>query len=206
MPFVMSGIISVFVIKNIALFQNMGFYGSFLFWVLISISMGISLVPTSFVALISGYLWGFSTILPLIISYILATSVGFYLSKVIDNNFILQELDKNTKAKNLLNNLKTEQFKIIALARLSPIFPFGISNVIFTYLGVPLKNLILAGIIGMLPRTLLMIWASTKIEVIQNLFNSNWKDNLQSPIFYLGVLSMGGLVYIFLRAKKSIDK
>ncbi|MES2796632.1 MAG: VTT domain-containing protein [Bacteroidota bacterium] len=203
----MSGLSSIWVYQNIDYLKNTTGAQNVFFWVLISFSMGISLIPTSFVALVSGFIWGFASILPLIISYIFATGIGYFLSKVIDNQLILSEINKNGKAKRLLENLQTDQFKIIALARLSPIFPFGISNVVFTYLGISLQKLILAGIIGMLPRTIFMIWVGHNSQNVIQLLQNNWIDYISSPLFLLGVISSLLIVYIIFNAlKKTKDK
>ena len=90
---------------------------------------------------------------------------------------------------------------IIAFARLSPIFPFGISNVIFTYLGVPLKQLILAGIIGMLPRTIFIVWLSSQADSLKKLFSQNWSNYLNSPLFIVGLLSVFGIVFLTLSSQ-----
>jgi uncharacterized membrane protein YdjX (TVP38/TMEM64 family) len=196
MPFIVSGLASIWLYNNIEYFKNISPIEIAVLAILSSIAMGFSLIPTSFVALVSGYFWGLNSIFILIITYIFATFIGYNLSKKIDNDQILNEINKNKKAKAILENLKTDQFKIIVLARLSPIFPFGISNVVFTYLGVPLQKLILAGIIGMLPRTIFLIWAASKAESVKIIFNNSWNDYLKSPILVIGLLSTGFLFYV----------
>lgn len=205
MPLIMSGLTSIWVYQNIDYLKNTTGVQNIFIWVLITVSMGISLIPTSFVALVSGFIWGFPAILPLIISYIFATGIGYFLSKIIDNQLILSEINKKAKAKILLENLQTDQFKIIALARLSPIFPFGISNVVFTYLGISLQKLILAGIIGMLPRTIFMIWVGHNSQNVLELFQSNWMDYMSSPVFLIGIVASLLIVYIIFKALKKAN-
>jgi uncharacterized membrane protein YdjX (TVP38/TMEM64 family) len=202
MPLIMSGLVSVWAYNHIALLKTLDNGTLIIIWISLSLAMGLSLIPTTFVALITGYIWGILAIFPLIISYVLATIIGSSISKWVDNEQIINQINKNPKAKNILQKLQNEQFKIVALARLSPVFPFGISNVIFTYLGVPLKNLIFAGIIGMLPRTSFMVWASGKAESLQSLYNAKWTDYLQSPLFYLGIIATFLLIWIVYRIVK----
>lgn len=202
MPLIMSGLVSVWVYENINEIKDIRPINLVLIWIGLSFAMGFSLIPTTFVALIAGFIWGFEAFIPLILSYVLATIIGSKLSKWIDNDQILSQISKNEKAKSTLAKLQNEQFKIIALARLSPVFPFGISNVIFTYLGVPLRLLLFAGIVGMLPRTIFMVWLASKAENIQNLFKTNWQTYLQSPIFIVGVVSVIALFIIVFQAVK----
>jgi uncharacterized membrane protein YdjX (TVP38/TMEM64 family) len=202
MPLIMSGIVSVWAYAQIDSLKNIGLFQAMLIFIVFTFAMGLSIIPTTFVALICGYIWGLQAIFPLVISYVLATIIGAKVSKLIDNNQILIQLNKNPKAIKILERLKNEQFKIIALARLSPVFPFGISNVIFTYMGVPLRQLLVAGIIGMLPRTIFTVWVASKADNIQKLFATNWQNYLQSPLFFVGLLSVFLLIYFVLKAFK----
>ena len=206
MPLIMSGLVSAWAYGNINEIKDLSLINLLLIWIGLSFAMGFSLIPTTFVVLLTGFIWGFGAIIPLILSYILATIIGSTLSKWIDNDQILKQIDKNDKAKNILSKLENEQFKIVALARLSPVFPFGVSNVVFTYLGVPLKQLLIAGIVGMLPRTIFMVWLASKAVNIQNLFKTNWQTYLKSPIFIIGILSIIALVIVVYRAVKRKSK
>lgn len=200
MPLIMSGLVSIWVFNNIDFFKDLNLINTILFWLCFSIGMGLSLIPTTIVALLAGFIWGFISIIPLIISYIIATIIGANLSKWIDNDQILNQIQQNSKANTILSKLKNEQFKIVALARLSPVFPFGISNVVFTYLGVPLRTLLFAGLVGMLPRTIFMVYLASKAESLQILFTNNWWFYLQNPVLYIGVASIVALIYILIKA------
>ena len=68
-----------------------------IFWFLASLAMGLSVIPTSFIALLSGFIWGLKALIPLIISYILATVIGYLLSSLIDKNFILAGVSIKSK-------------------------------------------------------------------------------------------------------------
>ncbi len=202
MPLIMSSIVLFWLYQNLIFFEKNTAFQIIALAFLAILAMGLALIPTSLVALISGYFWGWAALPILVISYILATCIGFFVSRRIDNEQILQEINKNNKAKNLLRNLKADQFKIIVLARLSPIFPFGISNVIFTYLGVPLQQLIFAGIIGMLPRTVFMVWVAQSARSLKDVLLKDWQQQLSSPIFLIGVFSMLFLGTILYKAYK----
>ncbi len=204
MPLIMSGLASYWVIMHAESLKKLGLIEQFIVWGILAVAMGLSLIPTTFVALIAGYIWGWSAIIPLVISYSIASWLGNRLSKWVDNDQILLQINQSIKARKLIASLHDNQFKIVALARLSPIFPFGISNVIFTYLGVPIRTLLTAGILGMLPRTLFMVWIASKAESIKAVLENNWKSYLTSPIFYLGIFSIILLVIVVYKALKPI--
>ena len=200
----MASAATVWLYHNAVAIQNLNalqwLFGSFL----AVLAMGFSILPTSFVALVAGYFWAWNSLPFLVISYALATCIGFYISQKIDSHKVLVEINKNSKANAVLGKLESEQFKIVALARLSPVFPFGISNVVFTYLGVPLSKLLAAGVLGMLPRTIFMVWLASNSQNIQQIFQSNWQQYLQSPIFYVGIISVVALFFLVYRAYKSV--
>jgi uncharacterized membrane protein YdjX (TVP38/TMEM64 family) len=195
MPLIMSGLTLFWLYQKASIFESLNIFQIVFFTILASLAMGLAIVPTSLVALIAGYFWAWASLPFLIVSYCLATFIGYAISKKIDNNQLVAEISKNEKVKKMLENLKSEQFKLIVLARLSPIFPFGISNVVFTYLGVKLPNLISAGILGMLPRTIFMVLIAKNTSTFSELLGNNWQSQFSSPLFLLGLLS--GLLLIF---------
>ncbi len=205
MPLVLSSLILFWLYKNTVFLENTSIIENFMLAGLASLAMGLALVPTSLVALIAGYFWGWVSLPILIITYLLATILGHFLSKKIDNEQILLEINKNSKAKKLLENLKSDQFRLVVLARLSPIFPFGISNVVFTYLGVGLRQLILAGLLGMLPRTIFMVWVAINAASLKELINVDYRQQLSSPIFIIGLLSVVFIVLIIYKAYKKAN-
>jgi uncharacterized membrane protein YdjX (TVP38/TMEM64 family) len=202
MPVIMSGFVTFWLYNHVGTLESFSTF----YWILAGfgavLAMGLSIIPTSYVALVAGYFFGWSSIPFLLISYILATCIGFIISKKIDNQRIIIEIKKNKKANAVLEKLQSDQFKIVALARLSPVFPFGISNVIFTYLGVPLQRILVAGIIGMMPRSIFMVWLASQSESLQKAFAYNWRQYIQSPIFLIGLASAVAFFYLVYRAYK----
>lgn len=202
MPIIMSGFVTFWLYNHVDTLQSFSTFS----WIIACfgavLAMGFSIIPTSYVALVAGYFFGWSSLPFLLISYILATCIGYLISKKIDNQKVINEINKNKKAQAVLEKLQTDQFKIVAFARLSPVFPFGISNVIFTYLGVPLRQLLIAGIIGMMPRTVFMVWLAGQSGSLRQAFTNNWRQYLQSPLFFVGLASVFAIVYFIYRAIK----
>ncbi len=205
MPLILSSLMLYWLYNNTSFLENTSIVENFILASLASVAMGLALIPTSLVALVGGYFWGWISLPILIFTYLLATILGHFLSKKIDNEQILHEINKNIKAKKLLLNLKTDQFKLIVLARLSPVFPFGISNVVFTYLGVGLRQLILAGLLGMFPRTIFMVWLAINAATLKEIINVDYRQQLSSPIFIIGLLSVVLIVLIIYKAYKKAN-
>ena len=84
-------------------------------------TMAFALTPTTFVALLSGYFLGWIAFFPLAISYWVASLIGFSIANKIDDGRLSAYIQQKPKVQALLQNLQTNEFKIIFLARLSPV-------------------------------------------------------------------------------------
>lgn len=174
-------------------------------WTLVYIascfSMAFALTPTTFIALLSGYFLAWNAFAPIAISYWLASYLGFKVAKLIDGGRFLNKLSEKPKVRQVLDNLQKDEFKIILLARLSPVLPFAVTNVLFSFSGTKLKNFLTAGFIGMLPRTILSIWLGTQAQEIRKLIEHPSQGNsIQFFVFGLILISMLGLGYFIKKA------
>lgn len=176
-------------------------------WLLVALlacfSMAFALTPTTFIALLSGYFLGWIAIFPVAISYWIASLVGYKTAQLIDGGRFLKILAENPNVKKIVDNLQKDEFKIILLARLSPVLPFAITNVLFSFTGTRLKNFLTAGFIGMLPRTILTIWLGTQAQEIRKVIEHPNEGSL-SQFFILALIlaSMVGLGYFIKKAVK----
>jgi uncharacterized membrane protein YdjX (TVP38/TMEM64 family) len=176
-------------------------------WLLVALlacfSMAFALTPTTFIALLSGYFLGWIAIFPVAISYWIASLVGYKTAQLIDGGRFLKILAENPNVKKIVDNLQKDEFKIILLARLSPVLPFAITNVLFSFTGTKLKNFLTAGFIGMLPRTILTIWLGTQAQEIRKVIEHPNEGGL-SQFFILALIlaSMVGLGYFIKKAVK----
>jgi uncharacterized membrane protein YdjX (TVP38/TMEM64 family) len=194
MPLLGSAVLGYLALALPTFLGSMSVFNMFLVWLLISLAVGLAMVPTTLVAIFAGYTWGWGAFVPLVLGYSLATVIGFFVSKKIDNQQILSLLLAKPKAKQLLRNLDKSQFQVILLARLSPVFPFGVSNAVFAFLGVPLTKLLSAGLLGMLPRTLLAFaagnQANTWLAAVQ-------AGSLGQHLAWVILASLGSVLLIF---------
>ena len=149
----------------------------------------------------SSDLW--KAFLPLAISYFIASYIGYKIAQKIDGGRFLKILAEKPKVKQVLDNLQRDEFKIILLARLSPILPFAVTNVLFSFAGTKIKNFLTAGFLGMLPRTILSIWIGTQAQEIKRLIEHPSEGNI-SQLLVLGLIfaSILGLGYFVKKAVK----
>jgi uncharacterized membrane protein YdjX (TVP38/TMEM64 family) len=82
----------------------------------------------------------------------------------------------------------------VFLARLSPIFPFAITNAIMAFVGVPFRAFITAGTLGMLPRTFLAVFTGISASSWALLFARpelvRWQDVISVLLLIVSAVGM----------------
>ena len=203
MPLLVSSSISYWVITH----ENDIQYFTVQNWIIVYIfacfTMAFALTPTTFIALLSGYFLGWNAFIPVAITYWIASFLGYKTAQFIDGGRFLTILSEKPKVKHILENLQKDEFKIILLARLSPVLPFAVTNVLFSFSDTKLRNFLTAGFLGMLPRTVLSIWIGTQAQEIRRLIEHPSEGKI-SQFLILGLIggSILGLGYFVKKAVK----
>ena len=165
-----------------------------LFWVSAVFIMGLALCPTTFFAMFTGYVWCWSGLLPLFIAYAIASLLGYGLARKMKGDALIEMIRTKFKAAEFLSNVQAQSFAWVFLARLSPIFPFAITNALMAFLGVPLRQFFIGGTLGMLPRTLIALWTGTQAASWANLLNHpemlRWQDIASLTMLLISVAGM----------------
>jgi len=171
-----------------------------LFFIVVSFTMAFALTPTTFTALLSGYFLGWASLPPMVVAYLAAAYIGYRVAARVVGDRVLNQLTGSSKARNAIENLRSGQTKVIVLARLSPVLPFAVMNVVLAMLKVDLKKYLGASLVGMLPRTALTIFAGTQARNIRQLLEDpNQNALIRTGLIVLTVASVGGLVYVITR-------
>lgn len=203
MPLLASSSISYWVITHEQDIQNFTFQNWTIAFIFACFTMAFALTPTTFIALLSGYFLGWQAFIPVAITYWIASFLGYKTAQFIDGGRFLVILSEKPKVKKVLENLQKDEFKIILLARLSPVLPFAVTNVLFSFSGTKLRNFLTAGFLGMLPRTVLSLWIGTQAQQIRRLIEHPSEGNI-SQFLILGLIggSILGLGYFVKKAIK----
>ena len=203
MPLLVSSSISYWVITHEREIQNFTFQNWIIAFIFACFTMAFALTPTTFIALLSGYFLGWQAFIPVAITYWIASFLGYKAAQMIDGGRFLRILSEKPKVKQILENLQKDEFKIILLARLSPVLPFAVTNLLFSFSGTKLRNFLTAGFLGMLPRTILSIWIGTQAQEIKRLIEHPSEGNI-SKFLILGLIggSILGLGYFVKKAIK----
>ena len=166
--------------------------------------MAFALTPTTLIALMSGFLWGFEAIFGLIVSYGMAAIVGYFLGKKIDNGHLNDFFSKNEKLNLLENKIKDKSIIIILLMRISPVLPFAITNIFLAMLKINFPKFLGMSIVGMLPRTALAVWLGTQSSTLKDAYQSGNLGISQLVVVGLVLFSIVGLSIVGKQIQKSI--
>src|SRR5690606_4862882 len=112
-----------------------------------------ALLPTTFLSVLTGFVFGWEYFPLLVTGYTLASIMGYSVGRKLDKNSLAFLLDNYPKASRLIAEKKGNIFQLIFYVRLSPVIPFALSNLLFALLKVGLRDVVWMGLWGMLPRT-----------------------------------------------------
>ncbi len=202
LPVISSLLLGYFALANPSFFTNFSTLEFLFFWIAAVFIMGLAFCPTTFFALFTGYVWGWSGLFPLIIAYAIASLLGYGLARKMKGDALIELIRTKFKAGEFLSNVQSQSFAWVFLARLSPIFPFAITNALMAFLGVPLRQFFIGGTLGMLPRTLIALWTGSQAASWANLINHpeamRWQDVVSILMLVFSVIGM-----FFLAKRKS---
>ena len=174
---------------------------SLLYFAVAGLLMATALTPTTFVAIITGYYFGWNGLLGMVAAYGLAAALGYELARSLDHGKLRGVLHHFPKADAVLAELQTQSWPLILLTRLSPVLPFALMTFVLAIVGVPRRLFLGASVLGMLPRSLFFYWLGTKAQDVLALLRDP-EEGTASKLLLLGlvVASLFGLYLLFNRA------
>ncbi|WP_108063949.1 TVP38/TMEM64 family protein [Poseidonibacter lekithochrous] len=179
---------------------------SILFFIGTAFTMAILLTPTTFIASLSGFLFGLSSLVYVVPAYLLASLLGYMFGRNLDKGKLLKSMVDMDDKELLKNTVESNPFWFVILCRISPILPFGLMNLLLPAFGVKVKEFITAGTLGMLPRTVLFVWLGSAAQnLVEALSTGNGDIGFK---FYmtaiLVIVSSFGLIYLFKRKLRQL--
>lgn len=171
---------------------------------LASITMAFGLTPTTFVAILCGYYFGFFGLIGLLIAYPIAAYIGLkfgqWLNTIISGSTFFHHPHLNL----LANKIGPEQFKLIFFMRLSPALPFAASNFALSKVPITIWIYLTASFAGMLPRTIVFFIAGLHGDELMNAFKNPENITQQQVLMaLLFIISIAGLIYTMRRITKN---
>jgi uncharacterized membrane protein YdjX (TVP38/TMEM64 family) len=178
---------------------------SLLYFAVAGLLMATALTPTTFVAIITGFYFGWVGLPGMVAAYALAAAIGYELAGRLDHGKLRAVLHHFPKADAVLAELQTQSWSLILLTRLSPVLPFALMTFVLAIVGVARRRFLAASVLGMLPRSLFFYWLGTKAQDVLVLLHDP-EQGLASKLLLLGlvVASLYGLYAVFNRALQRV--
>ena len=210
-PLTVSSVVTYYALTNEGTIAQFGAASWVVIFLVSCFTMGLALTPTTFVALVSGYFLGLIAIPGVVIGYTVASLIGFSLTHAVDRGQLMNSVyrwlgdDQAQRLRRLLSGVANHQFGIIVMARLSPILPFALMNVVLPVAGVRLTPFLVAGTLGMLPRTTFFVWLGSEAKVLRTLVEEGGGEGVLPRLLLVGLLAIS-LVGFFYYGRRVLDQ
>jgi len=138
--------------------DQFGIWGPVLF-VFLYAGAAVLFIPGSALTLGAGALFGVvkGSILVSLAST-LGASLAFLIGRYVARDWVAKKIEDNPKFKAVDEAVGREGWKIVALTRLSPLFPFTFLNYAYGLTKVKFSHYVLASWIGMMPGTVMYVY------------------------------------------------
>ena len=177
-----------------------------LFFLGTAFTMAVLLTPTTFVASLSGFMFGLSSVFYVVPAYVIASLLGYFVGQHLDGGKLLRSMVEIDDKQVFKNTVDSNPFWFVMLCRLSPVLPFGFMNIALPAFGVKIKEFIAAGTIGMLPRTVLFIWLGSAAQSLMEALKGGDEIGLKFYLTsFLVIFSSLGLLFLFKKKIKELN-
>jgi uncharacterized membrane protein YdjX (TVP38/TMEM64 family) len=130
---------------------------------------GGSLLPTYAITILAGWSFGFAVGLPVaFVAHAAAGLFGFGLARALVGHRVPHALSADPKLEAVRSAMVGRGFAratgIIALIRLAPVAPFGITNLLAASARCPFSAFAIGSALGILPQTALLVFAASRMS------------------------------------------
>ena len=169
--------------------------------VLIFFTSSFSITSTTLLSIACGYLFGWVSFPILLVMFTTGSLLGYYLANMFDQGTIMSWISTNEVIYKFIEKLKQRVNFMVFVMRVTPILPFTVTNILCSYLSVPLKNYLGMSFLGIGARLLAMVYTGTQISSIVNMDNDP-VYKFQKIAFFIGSLVLFGLLYYLVMREK----
>ncbi len=202
-PVLVGSVLVIVLDQNQHLLTNLNWWQMTLYFIIVAFTMAFALTPTTFVALVTGYYLGWPGFAGVVISYGVASLLGYKVAQIIDHGKMLNFLNRFPKAATVMQELQHQSWSLIFLSRISPVLPFAFMTFVLSLMRVDRTKFLVASMAGMLPRTLFFFWVGTQAQnIISLLKDPDTGSQGKILVIALIIISVFGLYYIFNKALK----
>lgn len=171
-----------------------------------ALGCGLALLPTHVLSLLCGWAFGLPVGLTLALTgATLGSPLGYMVGNCLAGPGVMQMTARNPKGaavcEAITRSSPTRAFVLIGLLRLSPVVPYGSTNVLAAVFGVPWVPFVLGTFIGLAPRAAAAVFIGAGLERLDS-------ETSVSP-WVLGVgiaATAAALIVMSWAAKRALDR
>jgi uncharacterized membrane protein YdjX (TVP38/TMEM64 family) len=175
------------------------------FFSITGLTMSFALTPTTFIAIISGYYFGWVGLPGVVVSYLFASLFGLWVGAIINKTFVGQFISNNETWHRFFEKLKEREFLMVFFGRLSPVLPFAMMNFAFSSIRPDILKYIGGSLVGMFPRTLIFfVTGMQAVEIWDFVKAPNLEGGMALIPLLLVIFSSIGIIWILRKTYQSI--
>lgn len=195
--------LAFYVMEHIQELRSLSFPSKIYLFTGLSVLITFSFIPNTLAGLLSGYVFGFWGFAGMILSYFLASLMGYSLGRKIDSDLKETLFQIWPKAEKALQSLENQSVAVVLAFRLLPAPPFAIGNLFLAWFRTPLRPFLVGSLLGMLPRMALIVWTGASAADIWKVLKNPMQVAQIQWITYGGVaLVLASAFYWFGRKRK----
>ena len=173
----------------IELISGLGFAGKLIYGLVYAVAV-IFFVPASILTLGAGALFGLGVGVAVVgISATLGACGAFVVGRYFMRDWINTQVSKYPKFQTVYDAIGREGGKIIFFLRLSPLFPFSISNYLYALTSVKFWPYTLATFLGILPGTTMYIYFGTLLGSLADLDKARDRAPIELVLYAIGLVA-----------------
>jgi len=181
--------------------DSLGVWGPVIF-ILVYIAATVFLAPASLLTLAAGAAFGLGWGTAYVsIASTLGASAAFLVGRYFARGWVNKQIDGSENFSAIDDAVAKEGWRIVALTRLSPAFPFNLLNYAYGLTKVPFFPYAIASWIAMIPGTVMYVYVGSLANVPEERTPGQW------ALLIVGLLAtIGATILITRAAKKALNK
>ena len=172
--------------------------------ILLFFTSSFSLTSTTLLSVVCGYLFGWLSFPVLLVMFSVGSLLGYFLANTFDKGTIMTWIKTNEVAYDFILKLSQRTNLMVFAMRLTPVLPFTVTNILCSYLSVPLKNYLGMGFIGIGIRTLAMVYTGTQISSIMTMDDDPIYKMQKIGFLALSFVLFGLIYYLVMKQKDKV--
>lgn len=195
LPLFTGSAMSYWAISKSSLLHSFSAYEWGLLFLLLAIPIAFSIIPNTVAGLLAGYFLGFWGFLGMVLSFSIASILGFKIGQKLDSDIRETIFNLWPASRATFENLKKESLWTVIFLRLSPAPPFAVGSLLLAWIQAPLQRFFWGSLLGMFPRMALVVSIGSQASQLAGMIkNPGQSSELRwSSLLFLAVALAGFL-------------